>query len=141
MKIELEALSLQELTTLLRSARKQSHILAKRISIATARKKVAAVASKAGYTVEELFNVHVQRKGANAKTASRKTTRKVTPKYQNPDNKRETWTGRGSMPLWMVEKTKHGRSRMDFLIPGLAKPTAGNVEDIGNRRVVKASEA
>lgn len=45
------------------------------------------------------------------------------------------------MPLWMVEKTKHGRSRMDFLIPGLAKPTAGNVEDIGNRRVVKASEA
>jgi DNA-binding protein H-NS len=41
------------------------------------------------------------------------------------------------MPLWLVKKTKYGRSVTDFLIPGLAKPTARKSSSIGQRTLVK----
>lgn len=141
MEKNLESLNLAELNSLLKAAKKQRTILAKRIPIGSARKKVTAVALKAGYTIEELFGGQATSKGTTSKAPRRKATSKVEPKYQNPENKRETWTGRGRMPRWLAEKTKFGRSPMDFLIPGLAKPTAAHVQDIGKRQVVKAEEA
>ena len=41
------------------------------------------------------------------------------------------------MPRWLAHKTKHGRSVTDFLIPGLAKPTARKSSSIGQRTLVK----
>jgi DNA-binding protein H-NS len=41
---------------------------------------------------------------------------KVKPKYRNPDQRSETWTGRGRTPLWMVALVKKGKKRDDFLI-------------------------
>jgi DNA-binding protein H-NS len=43
---------------------------------------------------------------------------RVKPKYRNPDNRSETWTGRGRMPLWLVALVKRGKKRDDFLIKG-----------------------
>jgi DNA-binding protein H-NS len=48
-----------------------------------------------------------------------KTTRKkslVEPKYYNPNNPDEKWTGRGRKPLWVIELTSSGRSLEDFKI-------------------------
>lgn len=42
--------------------------------------------------------------------------RKIKPKYRNPDDKSQTWTGRGRMPLWMVALTKKGKKPDDFAI-------------------------
>ncbi len=42
--------------------------------------------------------------------------RKVKPKYRNPKNRSETWTGRGRMPLWMAGLVKQGKKPADFLI-------------------------
>jgi DNA-binding protein H-NS len=42
--------------------------------------------------------------------------RKVKPKYRNPDNKSETWAGRGRMPRWMAALVKKGKKLDDFLI-------------------------
>jgi len=42
--------------------------------------------------------------------------RKVKPKYRNPGNRSETWTGRGRMPLWMAALVKKGKKAQDFLI-------------------------
>jgi len=42
--------------------------------------------------------------------------RKVKPKYRNPDNRTDTWTGRGRMPLWMAALVKKGKKPGDFLI-------------------------
>ncbi len=42
--------------------------------------------------------------------------RKVKPKYRNPKDRSETWTGRGRMPLWMVALIKQGKKQTDFLI-------------------------
>ena len=41
---------------------------------------------------------------------------KVAPKYRNPDNFEETWTGRGMKPRWLQAQIELGRSPEEFLI-------------------------
>jgi len=56
-------------------------------------------------------------KGAARKKAGRKKTRgKVAPKYRNPANSRETWTGRGRKPLWVVAALESGKKLQDLAI-------------------------
>jgi DNA-binding protein H-NS len=40
----------------------------------------------------------------------------VFPKYRNPKNEGETWSGRGKRPRWLVAELKDGRELVDFLI-------------------------
>lgn len=42
--------------------------------------------------------------------------KKVPPKYRNPADKQETWTGRGRQPLWLVAALKSGKKIESFLI-------------------------
>jgi len=48
--------------------------------------------------------------------SDKKQVSKVEPKYCNPDNAAETWTGRGLMPKWMRNMTDSGRDKSEFLI-------------------------
>lgn len=41
---------------------------------------------------------------------------KVAPKYRNPENRLETWTGRGRQPRWLAAALKTGRKLTDFAI-------------------------
>jgi len=41
---------------------------------------------------------------------------KVAPKYRNPSNPAEVWSGRGMPPRWMAAYLKQGKTREDFLI-------------------------
>ena len=46
-----------------------------------------------------------------------KTTKKVAPKFRNPENSGETWTGRGLQPRWMRAALEgSGKSLEDFRI-------------------------
>lgn len=40
----------------------------------------------------------------------------VAPKYRNPDNPLETWSGRGRKPRWLTAALKAGRKLRDFKI-------------------------
>ena len=40
----------------------------------------------------------------------------VAPKYRNPDNHIETWSGRGRLPRWLAAKLKAGKKLRDFEI-------------------------
>src|SRR3954453_17984531 len=40
----------------------------------------------------------------------------VLPKYQNPDNPSETWSGRGKLPRWLSPQLRAGKRLDDFLI-------------------------
>lgn len=40
----------------------------------------------------------------------------VVPKYQNPNNRRETWAGRGKRPRWLVTQLRAGKKLEDFQI-------------------------
>jgi DNA-binding protein H-NS len=41
---------------------------------------------------------------------------KVLPKYQNPKDPAETWSGRGRQPRWLSAQLRFGKKRDDFLI-------------------------
>nr|WP_024513157.1 H-NS histone family protein [Bradyrhizobium sp. ARR65] len=46
----------------------------------------------------------------------RRTYPKVVPKYQNPKNPRETWSGRGKQPRWLKAQLGAGKKLDDFLV-------------------------
>ena len=41
---------------------------------------------------------------------------KVLPKYRNPKNRAETWSGRGKQPRWLRAQLRSGKTVNDFLI-------------------------
>jgi DNA-binding protein H-NS len=41
---------------------------------------------------------------------------KVPAKYRNPENDRETWSGRGKQPRWLAAELRSGKRLTDFLI-------------------------
>ena len=41
---------------------------------------------------------------------------KVFPKYRNPKNPAETWSGRGKQPRWLTAQLRSGKKVKDFLI-------------------------
>ncbi|MFZ5636557.1 MAG: H-NS family nucleoid-associated regulatory protein [Pseudomonadota bacterium] len=116
MSFDLKGLTTRELDSLIAQAKKQQAALNKRKPIALVRKKLTALAKAEGYTVAELFG---GAKAAPAKKAAKsagKTGRKVAPKYRNPSNPKETWSGRGKQPRWLAEQVKKGKKAEDFLI-------------------------
>jgi len=70
------------------------------------KQKIEEMASESGFSVEELF----VRSRASLKG------RTVAPKYINPDNRAETWTGRGRKPKWLVAKLENGAKIEEFAI-------------------------
>jgi len=120
MSINLNGLSAKQLGALIQQARKQQAVVAKRAPIAKVRAKLTKLAKAEGYTVEELFGAAAPARGRKAATkASPKAGRKlgkVAPKYRNPDNTKDTWTGRGRQPRWMAELVAAGKKVEDFLI-------------------------
>ena len=41
---------------------------------------------------------------------------KVLAKYRNPENRSETWAGRGKQPGWVTAQLRSGKKLDDFLI-------------------------
>lgn len=121
MSINLNGLSAKQLGTLIQQARKQQAVVAKRVPVAKVRAKLTKLAKAEGYTVEELFGTAAApARGRKAATkASPKAGRKlgkVPPKYRNPADAKETWTGRGRQPRWLAELVAAGKQVEDFLI-------------------------
>lgn len=137
MAIDLNSLTVSQLDTLISQANKRKTTLKKRKPVATVRSKLTALAKAEGYTVEELFgdkttaSVAGTSDGAPARKAGRKTAKKkaaakgaaparkvgkVPPKFRNPANPAETWTGRGKQPRWLAAYTSKGRKPDEFLI-------------------------
>lgn len=88
--------------------------LQRAISSYEARQKAAATAElearakELGFTLAELLGT------APLKAKSRAP---VAPKYRNPDNPEETWTGRGRKPRWLaVALTSVGKKLEDYAI-------------------------
>lgn len=104
MAIDLESMSLKELKAL------QTQV-ARQIDGYEERKKRDAIreledkAKSLGFSLEELVGAKPARKRAPAK-----------PKYANPANKSETWTGRGRKPRWVEAALKAGRSLDDLAV-------------------------
>jgi len=118
MAIDLNGLSAKELDSLINKAKARKTTLKKRKPIATVRSKLRQLAEAEGYTVEELFGGRAAKAAAKPRKVAKKGRKlgKVAPKYRNPANPKETWTGRGKQPRWMAALTKKGKKVEDFLI-------------------------
>ncbi len=145
MALDLKGLTKKELDSLITQARKQQTALKKRKPVVGVRKKLIALAKADGYTIAELFGgkaaakkaaparktakktakkaVKKTAKSTGKKTAkaakaakTRKPGKKVAPKYRNPANAQELWSGRGKQPRWLAEQVKKGKKVEEFLI-------------------------
>jgi DNA-binding protein H-NS len=54
-------------------------------------------------------------KACRGETGSKKPN-SLAPKYRDPMEYNNTWTGRGIEPLWLQRYTSNGRKREEFLI-------------------------
>jgi DNA-binding protein H-NS len=59
----------------------------------------------------------------------------VLPKYFNPDQPSETWSGRGKRPRWLVKQLKSGRRVEDFRIQ------VRNKRQVSGRRATRRQRA
>ena len=101
MAINLEKLSLDELKDLKKDVELAIRGFEKR------RKKEALVAAQKavqehGFSLEDIL--------------SEKSASKGIPKYANPSDPNQTWTGRGRQPGWVKEALEQGKSIDDLAI-------------------------
>ncbi len=104
MAIELGTLSLKDLKALHARVAREIEGFAERKKL-EAVKALEDVARSHGFSLDQLVGVKSGRKRSPAK-----------PKYANPANKSETWTGRGRRPRWAEEALKSGKSLDDLAI-------------------------
>lgn len=74
--------------------------------------KIVQLALDNGITVAQIAEAMKADKPAKTRRVAKKATGKrgtVAPKYRNPANVDQTWTGRGRSPLWAAELQKSGR--------------------------------
>nr|VFJ77914.1 MAG: DNA-binding protein H-NS [Candidatus Kentron sp. FW] len=58
-----------------------------------------------GFSVSEIFGgIDLNKKG------------QVAPKYKNPDNPEQKWSGRGRQPRWIANLLEQGKTLEDLLI-------------------------
>lgn len=117
MLVDISGLTPKELDAPIAKAKQRKTTLKKRKPIAKVRSKLAAVAKVEGYSLDELFGVGRRVSAATAKpTGTGRKLGKVAPKYRNPANPAETWSGRGKHPRWLVAQVAQGKKVEDFLI-------------------------
>ncbi len=76
-----------------------------------AREQILTIAQEAGVSLQALLAADEKTKTGAAKSSKRQ---KVKPRYRNPGNESQTWTGRGRQPKWMSEGLAGGKSLEDF---------------------------
>lgn len=113
-KIDLSKLSVPELHALREDA---AHEIEKRAK----EDRVALLASfeqqakEKGFSLADLLTARATEKVAGKK-GGKTATGSVPPKYRNPKNAAETWTGRGRMPGWVKAFKEVGGNLDECLI-------------------------
>lgn len=108
MSIDLNGLSVSELESIVKKA--ESLIEDRRDeNVEQAYKQAVEVARSVGLTLDELVEFGASKR----KKAVRKP---VEPRYRNPENAEETWTGRGKQPRWLANAIASGKKLESFLI-------------------------
>jgi DNA-binding protein H-NS len=101
--VNYDKMSVKELTDHIARAQKALNA-AKDRERAELKQKISSLAENAGFSVGELFGG----RGRGGKA--------IAVKYMNPDNRSETWTGRGRKPNWLVAKLSKGAKINDFAV-------------------------
>lgn len=106
MAIDLKTLNHKQLAELIAKAEQRKVEVAKE-SVVKVREKIHALLKAEGLTLEDVFG------GARKGKGGRKP---ATPKYRNPADHSQTWSGRGKRPRWFNAALKGGKKERDILI-------------------------
>ena len=106
MAIDLKSLNYNQLTELISRARARQEELVKD-KAAKLREKINALVKAEGLALDEVLG----RSGGRGKPRG-----KVKPKYRNPTNTTETWSGRGKRPRWFTAALAAGKKEKDLLV-------------------------
>lgn len=104
--MDLKALSLKELQSLKARVEKE---IARRAQSEKKKtlKELAAIAAARGFELEELIGA--KSPGRRGRPARRAGKARVATKYRNPDNPKQTWSGRGRKPKWVQDWLAAGK--------------------------------
>lgn len=131
MSIELNQLSLDELHELSKRLEKElkaKQALEQKANSREERDRRRAVMKQ----VRELINAHnltidelqATRAKRAAKGEGRRAASKSPPKYRNPEDSAQTWTGKGRKPGWLLSAIQQGNSMEGMIIPSNEAPAA-----------------
>jgi len=104
MAIDIKKLNHTQLNELIQRAEARKSELSKERA-SKVREKLTALAKAEGFSAEELFGGR-----------GRKTRRAAKPKYRNPADHAQTWSGRGKRPRWFNAALSAGKKEKDLLI-------------------------
>ncbi|GAB3031487.1 MULTISPECIES: H-NS histone family protein [Oleiagrimonas] len=109
MAVDIKKLNQNQLNDLINKAEQRKQELEKE-KLVKVRDKVTKLLKDEGFTFEEVFGAR------GAARRGRRSTGKVPPKYSNPDDPTQTWSGRGKRPRWFNAALKAGKKEKDLLI-------------------------
>lgn len=111
MAIDINSLSPAELQALIKTAEAQLGS-ARKNHIHETRSKIDSILASAGLTIGEVYPTRGGKVAKGPKSV-------VAPKYRNPANSTQTWSGRGKRPAWFNEALKkRGVTTESLLIQG-----------------------
>jgi DNA-binding protein H-NS len=115
----LGTMSESELRDLIQSAQNALDRLVAKRARATL-KEAKRMAAEVGF---ELTFTKIGKPGkGKAKPEPQSSRAKVLPKYRNPENADETWSGRGRQPKWVQAALAGGEKLSDLAIPTAELP-------------------
>lgn len=130
MAINLDSLSPAELQALIKSAEAQMDA-ARKNHIHDVRTKMDALLTTAGLTIDDVYPRRGGKAAKGVKTA-------VAPKYRNPADANQTWSGRGKRPLWFNEALKKkGVTAESLLISGAVPAPAPAAKKASKKAAAK----
>ncbi|MHC1478750.1 H-NS histone family protein [Frateuria aurantia] len=128
MTVKLDGLSLRELEELIGAARGRLSSATKD-HIDNTRSKIQAILADAGLTLEQVFQKNQKKSG--------RSTGPVPPKFANPADPTQTWSGRGKRPLWFSAALASGATESSLLIGGAADSKAAAPQKAATKKAIK----
>jgi len=132
MTTDLKTLSPKELLALIANANAQMHE-AQAAQVQTVKQKIETLLSNNGLTLDEVYP------SRGKKAAGKKGGKgSVAPKYQNPSDPSQVWSGRGRQPVWFAKALRRrGVTVDDLLIGGASKSAAPSVSEKPAKKAAK----
>jgi DNA-binding protein H-NS len=106
MAVDIKNLNHNQLNELISKAQLRQTELRKE-KVVKLREKIHALIKAEGYSFEDIFG---QGRAKNRRTGP------VAPKYRNPADPAQTWSGRGKRPRWYNDALKAGKKEKDLAI-------------------------
>ncbi|MGI9211495.1 MAG: H-NS family nucleoid-associated regulatory protein [Methylococcaceae bacterium] len=118
MSEQYSALSEDELTNVIENAKRalQEKMDVKRKDVIQQIMELASSIKVSVEIHENSFSQEVAYPKRSYQKSSLRKGSKVAPKYQNPNNNAQTWSGRGMKPKWLSSLLEMGRSMDEFEI-------------------------